>query len=113
MPLVGATLGAIVAAAIHSVPALIIVAVFFVVYQQLENHQLAPLVSSRTVKLNPFTVLSSILIAVALAGVLGAFLAIPIAGMIQVIARDLWDHRRGAPKAEPTVGEDRTRGRLP
>jgi hypothetical protein len=28
--------------------------------------------------------------------------------MIQVIARDLWDHRRGAPKVEPTVGEDRT-----
>ncbi|MDX6302696.1 MAG: hypothetical protein QOF53_3910 [Nocardioidaceae bacterium] len=110
IPLVGATLGAIVAvvaAAIHSIPALIVVAVFFVVYQQLENHLLQPLILSRTVKLNPLTVLISILIAVELAGVLGAFLAIPVAGMIQVIARDLWDHRRGAPKLEPTVGEDR------
>jgi len=111
IPLVGATLGAIVAivaAAIHSVPALIVVAVFFVVYQQLENHLLQPLILSRTVKLNPLTVLIAILVAVELAGVLGAFLAIPVAGMIQVVARDLWDHRRGRPKSEPTVGEDRT-----
>ena len=110
IPLVGATLGAIVAiiaAAIHSVPALIVVAIFFLVYQQLENHLLQPVILSRTVKLNPLTVLISILIAVELAGVLGAFLAIPVAGMIQVVARDLWDHRRGRPKDEPTVGEDR------
>jgi predicted PurR-regulated permease PerM len=110
IPLIGATLGAIVAiiaAVIHSIPALIIVAVFFLVYQQLENHLLQPLILSRTVKLNPLTVLISILIAVELAGILGAFLAIPVAGMIQVIARDLWDHRRGRPKDEPTVGEDR------
>jgi predicted PurR-regulated permease PerM len=111
IPLVGASIGAVVAliaAAIHSVPALIVVAIFVLVYQQLENHLLQPLILSRTVKLNPLTVLISILLAVELAGVLGAFLAIPIAGMAQVIARDLWDHRRGRPKPEPTVGEDRT-----
>ena len=50
--------------------------------------------------------LVAILVAVELAGILGALLAIPIAGMIQVIARDLWDNRRGRPKAEPTVGEE-------
>jgi predicted PurR-regulated permease PerM len=71
-------------------------------------HLLQPLILSRTVKLNPLTVLLAILIAVELAGILGALLAIPIAGMIQVIARDVWDHRGGQPKAEPTVGEDRT-----
>jgi predicted PurR-regulated permease PerM len=111
IPLVGATLGAIVAliaAAIHSIPALVVVAVFFVVYQQLENHLLQPVILSRTVKLNPLTVLIAILVAVELAGVLGAFLAIPLASMAQVIARDLWDHRRGRPKPEPTVGEERT-----
>ena len=110
IPLVGATIGAVVAvvaAAIHSVPALIVVAIFVVVYQMLENHLLQPLILSRTVKLNPLTVLVAILLAVELAGVLGAFLAIPIAGMIQVIVRDLWDNRRGRPKTEPTVGEDR------
>jgi predicted PurR-regulated permease PerM len=111
IPLVGATLGAIVAsiaAFVHSVPAGIAVVVFFLLYQQLENHLLQPLILSRTVKLNPLTVLLAILIAVELAGILGALLAIPIAGMIQVIVRDAWDHRRGRPKPEPTVGEDRT-----
>jgi predicted PurR-regulated permease PerM len=109
IPLVGATLGgvvALIAAAIHSLPALIVVAIVFVIYQQLENHLLQPLVFARTVNLNPLTVLIAILVAVELAGILGALLAIPVASIIQVISRDLWDHRRGRPKAEPTVGVD-------
>jgi hypothetical protein len=77
---------------------------FFVVYQQIENHAVQPVVQSRTVKLSPLAVLVSVLAGVELAGMLGALLAIPVAGMIQVIVRDLWDHRRGAPKTEPTVG---------
>ncbi|TRW47112.1 AI-2E family transporter [Georgenia yuyongxinii] len=110
IPLVGATLGAVVAtvaALIHSVPAAIAVVVFFLIYQQLENHLLQPVILSRTVKLNPLTVIVAILLAVELAGILGAFLAIPVASMVQVIARDVWDHRRGRPKVEPTVGEER------
>ena len=109
MPLVGATIGGVVAVLagfIHSVPAGIVVLVFFVLYQQLENHLLQPLVFARTVKLNPLTVIIAILIGVELMGVLGALLAIPVASMIQVILRDVWDHRRGRPKAEPTVGEE-------
>lgn len=109
LPLIGATLGAIVAliaAAVHSVPALIVVAIFVVAYQQLENHVLQPLIFARTVKLNPLAVLVSILVGVELAGILGALLAIPVAGIIQVIVRDVWDLRRGATKPEATTGED-------
>src|SRR3954453_6878975 len=108
IPLVGATLGAVVAsiaAFLHSVPAGIAVVIFFVIYQQLENHLLQPVIFARTVKLNPLAVLIAILLATELAGILGALLAIPVAGIIQVVLRDLWDHRRGAPKPEPTVGE--------
>lgn len=111
VPLVGATIGGIVAllaAAIHSIPALIVMAIVFIVYQQIENHLLQPLVFARTVNLNPLTVLIAILIGVELAGILGALLAIPIASIVQVISRDLWDNRRGQPKAEPTVGVDQT-----
>ena len=112
IPLVGATLGAVVATIagfVHSVPAGIAVIVFFVVYQQLENHLLQPVILSRTVKLNPLAVLVAILVFVELAGVLGALLAIPVAGMIQVVVRDVWDHRRGRLKTEPTTGEDERR----
>lgn len=108
IPLIGATIGAVaalIAAAIHSVPALIAVAIFVVLYQQLENHVLQPVILARTVKLNPLAVLISILVGVELAGILGALLAIPVAGIIQVILRDVWDHRRGTTKTEVTVGE--------
>ena len=109
IPLVGATLGAIVgvlAAFTQSVTTAIIVIVFFVVYQQVENHLLQPLIFSRTVQLNPLTVLLAILIAVQLAGILGALLAIPAAAIIQIVVRDIWDTRQGRLKAEPTVGEN-------
>jgi hypothetical protein len=110
VPLVGATLGgavAVLAGFLHSTTAGIVVLVFFVVYQQLENHLLQPLIFARTVKLNPLAVIVAILLGVELLGVLGALLAIPVAGMIQVILRDVWDHRRGRLKEEPTVGEER------
>jgi predicted PurR-regulated permease PerM len=109
IPLVGATLGAVVgviAAFTQSVTAGIIVIVFFVVYQQVENHLLQPLIFARTVQLNPLTVLLAILIGVELAGILGALLAIPIAGIIQIVARDIWDTRTGRLKPQPTVGAD-------
>jgi hypothetical protein len=47
------------------------------------------------------------LIAVEVAGVLEAFLAIPAAAVIAIIAGDVWGRRSGRPKAEPTVGEQR------
>jgi predicted PurR-regulated permease PerM len=109
IPLVGATLGAIVVTAAgftQDVRTGVIIIVFFVVYQQVENHVLQPLIFSRTVQLNPLSALVAILIFTQLAGILGALLAIPLAGMIQIMVRDVWDHRRGRPKPEPTVGED-------
>ena len=110
IPLIGATLGAIVAvtaAAFHSIPALIVIAIVFLAYQQLENHVLQPVILSRTVKLNPLAVIVAILIGVELAGILGALLAIPFAGIIQVIVRDVWTHRTGGPD-EITAGMGET-----
>ena len=109
IPLIGATIGAVVAsvaAFFVSVPAGIGVVIFFLVYQQAENHLLQPVILSRTVSLNPLTVLLSILLGVELAGILGALLAIPVAGIAQVIIRDVYDGRRGALKGRPTTGED-------
>ena len=109
LPLVGATIGAIPTIAIaflHSTSAGIAVVIMYIVYQQLENHILQPVVMSRTVKLNPLGVLLSALVGVELAGFLGALLAIPAAGAIQVVIRDLWDERQQRLKAVPTVGVD-------
>jgi predicted PurR-regulated permease PerM len=109
IPLVGATLGAIPSVAVaflHSPVAGVAAIVFFVVYQQFENHVLQVTIMSRTVNLNPLAVLVSVLCGVELFGILGALLAIPVAGVIQVVVRDLYDERTGRLKEEPTVGAD-------
>jgi predicted PurR-regulated permease PerM len=111
LPLVGASIGAIPTIAIaflHSTGAGIAVVIFYIVYQQIENHFLQPVVMSRTVKLNPLGVLLSALVGVELGGFVGALLAIPAAGAIQVVIRDLWDERQQRLKAVPTVGVDET-----
>jgi predicted PurR-regulated permease PerM len=111
LPLVGATLGAIPTifiAFLTSTGAGIAVVVMYIVYQQVENHVLQPVVMSRTVNLNPLGVLLSVLVGVELAGFVGALLAIPAAGAIQVVVRDLWDERQQRLKAVPTVGVDET-----
>jgi predicted PurR-regulated permease PerM len=96
IPLAGATIAAILigtVAFLHSIPAGIVVVVFFVVYQQVENHLLQPVIYGRTVQLSPLAVLISILIGAELAGILGALGAIPVAGSIQVVIVDWLNHR--------------------
>lgn len=97
IPLVGATVAAVIVVAVgflHSVLAGIVLIVFFVVYQQLENHVLQPLVYNRTVSLSPLAILFSVLVGAELAGVLGALAAIPVAGAIQVLIVDFLRARR-------------------
>ena len=109
IPLVGATLGAIPTigvAFLHSTTAGFGMLVFYIIYQQFENHVLQVAIMSKTVHINQLFVLVSVLIGVELLGFLGALLAIPAAGVIQVIVRDLWDHRIGKFKEEPTIGTE-------
>ncbi len=109
IPLVGATLGAIPTigvAFLHSTSAGIAMLIFYVIYQQFENHVLQVVIMSKTVQINQLFVLVSVLIGVELLGFLGALLAIPAAGVIQVIVRDLWDNRVGKWKEEPTIGTE-------
>ena len=104
IPLAGATIAGIIVAIVaflHSVPAGIVAVVFVIVYQQLENHFLQPVIYGRTVQLSPLVVLISVLVGAELAGILGALAAIPVAGSLQVIVRDQLAMRRGAsPQAE-------------
>jgi predicted PurR-regulated permease PerM len=97
IPLAGATLAAIIVSAVgflHSTTAGIVLVIFFVLYQQLENHVLQPLVYGRTVRLSPLIVLVAVLMGAQLAGVIGALGAIPVAGSIQVVVVDWLEHRR-------------------
>lgn len=104
IPLVGATLGAIPAvlvAFLHSTTSGILMLVFFIAYQQFENHVLQVTIMSRSVRLNPLVVLTSVLIGVEQFGILGALLAIPVAGVIQVVVVDLINERRKGLPVQP------------
>jgi predicted PurR-regulated permease PerM len=106
IPLAGATIAAVIIGAvafIHSIPAGIVVVVFFVLYQQLENHILQPVVYNRTVQLSPLVILVSVLLGAALAGILGALAAIPVAGAIQVLIIDYLRARREGAVHDPLV----------
>ncbi len=97
IPLAGATVAGVIVvlvAFLHTIPAGIVLLVFVITYQQVENHFLQPVIYGRTVQLSPLAVLVSVLVGAELAGILGALAAIPVAGSIQVIVRDQLSARR-------------------
>ena len=96
VPLVGATVGAIPAIAVaffSGWPTGVAVAAYFLVYQQVENHFVQPLVMRRTTNLNPLLVLIAVLLGAQLLGILGALVAIPVGSMIKILVQDWWAHR--------------------
>lgn len=109
IPLAGATLAAVLVSAVAFtqgvVPGVIIV-VFFIVYQQVENHVLQPVVYGRVVQLSPLGVLVSVLIGAELAGVIGALGAIPLAASLGIVAREIREHRAERRAADMLLGPD-------
>ncbi len=88
IPVIGATLGAIVVSAVafaHDVRVGIIVAVFYLIYQQVENYVLYPRIMKRSVDVSPAVTIIAVLLGGSLMGILGALLAIPTAAAIQLI----------------------------
>ena len=109
IPLVGATLGAVVvifAAFLHSPTAGIVSVIFFLAYQQFENSVLQVMIMSRTVRVNPLAVILSVLLGVELFGFVGALLAIPAAGTMQVMIKELWRHRPRDADRLVVIGND-------
>jgi predicted PurR-regulated permease PerM len=108
IPLVGATLGGIlvgiVVAFVNFPVGVIVWVVVLVVYQQIENNLVQPLVYGKAVELHPLIVIVAILIGAALLGVLGALVAIPAAAAVQAVIRDYWRFRH--PQDRPATAGD-------
>ncbi len=106
VPLVGATIAAILIGVVTVFSGdfptdTILWAIWAIVYQQLENNLVQPQIQKRTVNVNGFVVLVSVLFGATLLGVLGAIVAIPIAASIQIVIRDWWEYRRETNLAIP------------
>ena len=96
IPLAGATLAAIIVSTVVVIETGwfrgLVVIVFFIAYQQFENHVLQPLVYGRTVQLSSLAV-CAVLIGAQLAGILGVLLAIPVAGSLLAVGREILRYR--------------------
>jgi predicted PurR-regulated permease PerM len=108
IPLVGATIGGVaigIVTAFNDFPTSTIVwVVVFLVYQQVENNVIQPIVYRRTVDVAPLLVIVSILAGASLLGILGALVAIPVAAAVQIVLRDFWRVEALEPDPLPKLG---------
>lgn len=111
LPMIGGALAGIptvLFAFTHSTTAGIVTLVVFLVYTQVENHILNPVIMSKTVRISPLLVLIAVLVGASLGSLVGglfggfvaALLAIPAAGALQVLVREAWQ-ATAPPPAEP------------
>jgi predicted PurR-regulated permease PerM len=99
IPMIGATLGAVIVCAIAfatDVKVGIVAVVFYVAYQQIENYVIYPRVMSRSVEIPGALTVIAALVGAALLGVVGALLAIPTAAAVLLIVREVWVRRQDA-----------------
>jgi predicted PurR-regulated permease PerM len=105
IPLAGATLGTIIVAVVVFIEIdwirCLVVVGLLIAYQQVENNLLQPLVYKRMVQLSPLAILCAVLVGAELAGIFGALLAIPIAGSLLAVSREVLAYRREMSGEEP------------
>lgn len=98
IPIIGPILAAVPAvflAFLNSPFSALIVAIVYTLIQQIESHLIVPIVMQRTVGLNPLIVVIAILVGANLGGVLGIFLAVPIASVVVEFLTDTDRKKRG------------------
>lgn len=115
IPLVGATLAAaiviLVGLFVSPFTGIVLLA-YFIIYQQIENNLLQPLIYGRSVDLNPLVIFLAVLIGGQLLGILGALLAIPVAEIVRILISEWLESRREAvegaeqPESQPAATQD-------
>ena len=103
VPTIGTILGSLIVitfSAIASLPMAAVVLVYFIVYQQIENASVQPIIQSRGNDLTPMLVFIAAIIGVGFGGILGAFVAIPVVGCLKILLEE-WIKSRE--KEKPTA----------
>lgn len=96
IPMIGNTIGAaivMVVCALSSLPLAIVMGIFFLLYQQIENVTIQPYIQSKKNELTPLLVFIAAMLGVGLGGLIGAFVAIPLAGCIRILLNDYYKTR--------------------
>ena len=102
IPMIGNLIGAVIivtACLFVSLPLALIMLGFMLLYQQVENITLQPFIQAKYNELTPLLVFIAALLGVGFGGILGAFIAIPLAGCIKILLLDYWSRRKVAVKS--------------
>ncbi len=97
IPQVGATIASVILVAValtESTTAAVVMLAIQLIYQQVENYVVYPIVYRQAVELSAFTTIAAVMIAGSLLGVVGAILAVPFAAVIKIVAREAGAPRR-------------------
>lgn len=106
IPLIGHPIGSVAALIVALItkglwPTTVLLAIIFVVYQQVENYFIGPRVLRHSVDISAAAVLLAALIGAAIVGVVGALVAIPIAAALKVVLLQQLDHYEAQATTEP------------
>ena len=102
VPMFGATIAGIIAALIigFNVPfAGIVFGIYFIIYQQIENNIISPMIQAKTNQLSALLVIVAITIGIYAFGILGALISIPAAACAKILFEEYISKSR--PKAQP------------
>ncbi|MBC7582094.1 AI-2E family transporter [Aeromicrobium sp.] len=103
IPMVGHTIGALLVTAValfYSPTSAIIILIYYITYQQIENYLIQPRIQSNSTNLTPLLVFASVVIGVSFNGLLGGLVAIPIAGCLRILVLFWLEKRNLISKAE-------------
>ncbi|MCA9344382.1 AI-2E family transporter [Candidatus Saccharibacteria bacterium] len=96
IPMIGTLIGATIVVSVSllsSLPLAIIMLAFFIVYQQIENVTIQPYIQSKKSELTPLLVFIAAILGIGFGGLLGAFIAIPVAACLRIVIIDYYQRK--------------------
>ena len=109
IPMFGAVIGGAIVTLlllVYSLPAALVYVVIFTLEQQIENNVIQPRIQSKHMEISALVVLIAMTLGLQVGGILGALVAIPVAGCAIVLARDFFITRDRMEAADRAVGRD-------
>jgi predicted PurR-regulated permease PerM len=99
VPLVGSILGASIVVMVgfaHSAGLGIVCVIFYVIYETIEGYVIYPRVMRSSVDVPEYLTIVAVLLGGAVAGIIGALLALPMAAAVLLLIREVWVRRQDA-----------------
>ncbi|TAH32205.1 AI-2E family transporter [Candidatus Saccharibacteria bacterium] len=96
IPMVGHTIGAIIVTTValfESPLSAIIVLTYYILYQQIENYAVQPRIQANSTNMSPLLVFIAVILGASFGGLLGALVAIPVAGCLRIVVLDYLEYR--------------------